>query len=86
MAAAGDAILSLPLSGWLVIPRAQFAEQPGMAASIIESAATDLDVLIVWGTAQPPETHESAFSPAAKSFAKKFFTSSIRAVGPDYWR
>jgi hypothetical protein len=84
MGAAKDAVLSLPSSGWLVIPRGWFAEQPSIAKSICESAASDLEALIAWGQAQPPETHENRVSSAA--FAKRFWASSIRAVGPDYWR
>jgi hypothetical protein len=86
MAAVGDAVLSLSSSGWLVIPRGRFAEQPSIAKSIFESAATDLEALIAWGTAQPPQTHESVFSAAAEAFTEKFLASSIRAVGPDYRR
>ena len=86
MGAAADAILSLPSSGWLVIPRGRFEEQPTIAKGIVESAVADLEALIAWGMAQPPETHERGSSPAAKSFSEKFFASSIRTVGPDYWR
>ena len=86
MGDADDAILSLPSSGWLVIPRGRFAEQPSIAAGIFESAATELEALIAWGTAQPRRTHESLFSAASEAFSKRFFATSIRAVGPDYWR
>ena len=85
MAAAGDAVLSLPSSGWLVIPRGRFAEQPSIAKSIFESAATDLEALIAWGKARPPETYEM-FSSERDAFNERFWASSIRAVGPDYWR
>jgi len=81
MGVAGDAVLSLPWSGWLVIPRGQLAEQPSIAKAIFESAATDLDALIAWGTAQPPETHENLFSPEAAAFNERFRASSIRTVG-----
>jgi hypothetical protein len=85
MKAAADAVLSLPSSGWLVIPRGLLAEQPSVAKSIFESAATDLEALIAWGKAQPPESLELSSS-AKDAFNEGFRASSIRAVGPDYWR
>jgi hypothetical protein len=85
MKAAADAVLTLPSSGWLVILRGWFAEQPSIATSIFESAAADLEALIAWGKAQPPETHERCSS-EKDAFTERFWASSIRAVGPDYWR
>ena len=84
-APASDAVLCLP-SGWLAIPRGRLAEQPSIARVIFESAVTDLEALIAWGTAQPPDTHESLFSQASDAFTEEFLAASIRAVGPDYWR
>jgi hypothetical protein len=80
-----DAIVCLPSSRWLAIPSNQFAEQPSIAQSILESAAADLEVLIDWATARAPDRWEASFW-AQRAFAEEFFAVSIRAVGPDYWR
>jgi hypothetical protein len=84
MKAAADAVLTLPSSGWLVIPRGRFAEQPSIAKSILESAASELEALIAWGKAQPPETLE-LFSSAKEAFNEKLwpaqFSPSVRTTG-----
>lgn len=65
-------------SGWWVSLRNQFAQAPEVAATILASAASTLSTLTAETT--------GARGRDAEAVARKLFSTTVEAAGPDYWR